>query len=286
MTVLDISYAQGSVDWEEIMATPGLEGVWIRASHGITVDTHFVTNASGAHTFRKPGQFIGYYHFAEYKTAEKFFQPAVDSGGWLHPDRVCVDVEGAIPGDVIEWLHARLPASDQLTTGLTWLYSYEAEAHRLVGAFPTRFWWIARTADGEGNPGHIPPSYTRYAMWQYSWVGHWPGIPGHVDQSKIGPGYPTGGVTPTPPPSGGAIVADKVLSDPSVHSSWVLRDSGEIDTLRGKAFYGSWLSLPAETRSKADVKEFVDFTLRDDGKPGYTIWVLTNSGAVHPYDLG
>ena len=80
-------------------------------------------------------------------------------------------------------------------------------------------------------------------------------------------------------------MADKVLSDPSVHSSWVLRDSGEVDTLRGHSFFGSWLSIPDADRQQADVKEFVDFTLRDDGKPGYTIWVLTNKGAVHPYDL-
>lgn len=80
-------------------------------------------------------------------------------------------------------------------------------------------------------------------------------------------------------------MADKVLSDKTVHSSWVLRTSGEVDTLRGQAFYGSWLSLPAVIRQQADVKSFVDFTSRDDGAPGYTIWVETNSGAVHPYDL-
>lgn len=280
--ILDVSYAQGSVDWDRIMNAPGLEGVWIRASHGASVDSHFVSNAAGAHTFKKPGQFVGYYHFAEYGNGEQFFKPAVDSGGWIKPDRVCVDIEGAIPAGVVPWIYARIGAADQLSAEECWLYSYESEADHLVKSFPLRKWWIARVGDGLGNPGSTPPSYPQYAMWQYSWVGSWPGIPGHVDQSKIGPGYGSH----FPQPSGGTIVADKVLSDPRVHSSWVLKTSGEVDTLRGKAFYGSWLSIPEKDRQQADFKEFVDFTLRDDGKPGYTLWILTNSGLVHPYDLG
>lgn len=277
--ILDVSYAQGSVDWDQIMNAPGLEGVWIRASHGTTVDSHFVSNAAGAHAFKKPGQWIGYYHFVEYGAGEKAFHPATGSGGWIQPDRLCIDVEVAIPAG---YLSDQLAFADQICAEPCWLYSYESEADYLTASFPLRKWWIARVGDGQGNPGTTPPSYKDYAMWQYSWVGSWPGIPGHVDQSKIGPGYGS----PVPQPSGGAIVADKVLSDSRVHSSWVLKTSGEVDTLRGKAFYGSWLSISEKDRQQADFKEFVDFTLRDDGKPGYTLWILTNSGLVHPYDLG
>lgn len=283
MTVLDVSYANGDINWDEVIAA-NPDGVWIRASHGDSIDSHFAVNAASASAARQKHGWrgwIGYYHFAEYRADEVFFGPAAAAIHQYKPDRVCVDIEGAIPANVVHWVYARLGASDALSPEATWLYSYEAEANHLVGQFPLRQWWIAHVGDGQGNPGHVPPSYSKYALWQFSWVEHWPGIAGHVDASNIGPGYTSG----PSQPSGGPIVADKVLSSPSVNSSWVLRDSGEVDTLRGHAFYGSWLSISAADRTKADVKEFVDFTLRDDGKPGYTIWVLTNAGAVHPYDL-
>lgn len=285
MTVLDVSYAQGDINWDEVIAARP-DGVWIRASHGLTQDTHLAVNAAMAFAARvKHGWrgWIGYYHFAEYRAGEAPFVPARDVLNRYRPDRLTIDVEGSIPPSVVQWLNARLPAVDHMSPEPCWLYSYESEADHLVSSFPTRRWWIARVADGQGNPGSSPPSYSKYALWQYSWVDHWPGIAGHVDASHIGPGYP-GSAAPTQP-SGGLIVADKVLSDPDVHSSWVLRDSGEIDTLRGHQFYGAWLSLPATIRSQADVKAFVDLTKRDDGAPGYTIWVETNGGAVHPYDL-
>lgn len=285
MTVLDVSYAQGDINWDQVIAA-NPDGVWIRASHGTTQDTHFAVNAAGAFAARvKHGWhgWIGYYHFAEYGPIEVPFSSAQNVLARHHPDRVCIDVEGQIPGNVTAWIDARLPACDGLSPEPCWLYSYEAEAQHLVPAFQFRQWWIARVADGQGNPGSVPPSYSEYALWQFSWVEHWPGIAGKVDSSHLGPGYTH--PAPPPPHTGGPIVADKVLSDPSVNTSWVLRDSGEVDTLRGHSFYGSWLSVPAADRSKADVKEFVDFTLRDDGKPGYTLWVLTNGGAVHPYDL-
>lgn len=286
MTVLDVSEHQGNINWDEVIAA-NPDGVWIRVSHGDAQDAHAMVNAAGAFNARvKHGWrgWIGYYHFAEYLSDEVLFGPAAAVINRYHPDRVCVDVEGNIPANVVAWLSVRLGTADHLTPEPTWLYSYEYEADKLIPSFPTRKWWIARVKDSAGNPGTVPPSYPHYALWQYSWVERWPGITQNVvDASHIGPGY----TNPAGPsqPSGGSIVADKVLSSSADHSSWVLRTSGEVDTLRGKKFYGSWLSIPKADRDKADVKEFVDFTLRDDGAPGYTLWVLTNGGAVHPYDL-
>lgn len=78
----------------------------------------------------------------------------------------------------------------------------------------------------------------------------------------------------------------KTIVDPDTKSAWTLQDDGGVITEHGDKFYGAWGTLPAKTRENARVARFYDFTLRFDGLPGYTIWVLSKSGATLDYNFG
>lgn len=54
---------------------------------------------------------------------------------------------------------------------------------------------------------------------------------------------------------------------PDFGSSWILRFSGEVDTVAGTRFYGSYASLPHQL----GIAAFYTMTLRPDGKPGYVL---------------
>lgn len=249
MTVLDVSYAQSDINWDQVIAA-NPEGVWIRASHGTNQDTHLAVNAAGAFAARdKHGWkgWIGYYHFAEYMSNEVPFQAAINVLSKYKPDRVCIDVEGKIPSDVVAWLDARLPLCDTRSPEPCWLYSYEAEAQHLVPAFQNRKWWIARVADGQGNPGKTPPSYGGYALWQFSWVEHWSGIAGHVDGSHVGPGF-TQIPHPQPPqPTSGVPMAFVMQHPTDAQSYWEVNAKGAVYSF-GKAQHFGNVEEPKDTK--------------------------------------
>lgn len=295
MTVLDVSYAQGDIDWSQVF-TPDIEGVIIRASHGASVDgSRWAANAARARHYAdlapsKP--FIGYYHFAEYQPQERPFSPAISTIVQFPPDFYMLDAETPCPltGQALtQWTQNGLSYADGLPrrrTGLTWLYSFESFFTEHFGlAFKNRPAWVAKVADSQGNPGTVAPSIGyAFAAWQYSWRNTHPGIAAFVDASHLGPAFPMGSLT-LPTPGGPVVTPIKTIVDPKTESAWTLQSDGGVITEHGKEFYGAWGNLPAKTRQDAQVVRFYDFTLRFDGKPGYTIWVLSKSGATLDYNF-
>lgn len=305
MTILDVSYAQGDIDWSQVF-TPDIEGVIIRASHGGSTDgSRWPTNASRARHFadvapHKP--WIGYYHFAEYRPGERPFASVIGTLAQYPPDYYMLDAETPCPlsGPALtNWVREGLSYADGLPRRrqcLTWLYSFESFFHEHFGlTFSNRPAWVAKVGDGSGSPGHTPPNVGYpYAAWQFSWTEHHPGIAGNVDASHVGPAFPGGAVLPT---NGGFAVPKpiKTVVDPESSwvvagvtkkgSAWTLQDDGGILTEHGQVFHGAWGSLPAKTRENARVERFYDLTLRFDGKPGYTIWVLSKTGATLDYNF-
>lgn len=294
MTVLDVSYAQGQINWQDLLANADVEGVWIRATHGQATDVWFERNALAARQFARPGQWIGYYHFSEYGSGEVAFGPET-TFIHLHPaDRYCLDAESPCPfsGDtLVKWTRVRLAQADNLPRfngrqELTWLYSYESFINEHYGTvFIQRPLWVAKVGNG-GAPSSTPP-HTPYpfSLWQFSWTEHFPGIANAVDGSHVGPAFPGGGL-PIPVPSpGGYTLAVRTLVDAKTGSAWTLMEDGGVHTEQGKEFYGAWGNLPPKTREQAQVARFFDFTLRPDGKPGYVIWVQSKAGAVEDYQF-
>lgn len=87
----------------------------------------------------------------------------------------------------------------------SWFYSHiPEELHKRYAV------WVAKVADGAGNPAKTPPKYAKaHQMWQYSWVGRVAGIGVAVDTNYCYVDYPTaiksagkngyGAAVPSPP---------------------------------------------------------------------------------------
>jgi GH25 family lysozyme M1 (1,4-beta-N-acetylmuramidase) len=188
MTVIDISHYQGNINWDTVANTrkAGLvDGVIMKATDGIIVDPTLHTNQSAARALSVP---IGYYHFARpgLTTGAKQAQFLADTVGPLQTgESVWLDLEDTparpvVGGDVgwaAEWLTTATDAAGT-TAGI---YLDSSLLHRFNWAFIANKGyplWLANYGFNTGRPGPSPSSgvWPKWALWQYTSVGHVAGI--------------------------------------------------------------------------------------------------------------
>jgi hypothetical protein len=77
-----------------------------------------------------------------------------------------------------------------------------------------------------------------------------------------------------------------VYSDGDGHA-WGLKPTGEVDTLVGNAFYGSYGTLQKQDPKRFPPRgDFAHITARFDGQPGYTLWPVGLTDPMQHYDFG
>jgi len=192
---IDVSHYQGQVDWSAV-AAHGASFAMIKASQGTSyTDPMFSTNWTGANAAAVK---TGAYHY--FMPSESFLDQAdllisqltaVDyrPGRDLPPAIDCEEMDGVGSSAFVFAL-----------SHLVELVRRKYNVHPLIYTSPD-FWieqvgnpdfsscplWIADYT-GAAQP-NLPSTWKSYAIWQCSQTGTVPGIEGHVDLDRSGPGY-------------------------------------------------------------------------------------------------
>lgn len=181
MNLIDVSNAQGSIDWVKVRRA-GVQGAWLKATEGVTFNDAFhTTNRREAN---KAGVRVGSYHFA---------RPELNSAV-AEADHLCriigklgrrdlkpvLDMEGK--GDEA-WAHT-FCRRVQFHLGV-WpiFYTYSAWLHEHHFKKPAgNGLWIANY-DGVLRPPLPVAPWKKYVAHQYTSSGRVDGIRGKVDRS-------------------------------------------------------------------------------------------------------
>ena len=188
---IDVSYAQGVIDWEKVKASGLVDFAILRAGYGretSQVDTQFERNYAACKRLGIP---VGVYWYSYATTAAEAEQEA----------KVCLQTirgkrfEYPVAFDIEE---ARcLPQADALCTAFctalenagyyTAIYTFKSALESNFSAAVKNRYDIFLS--------HIGVQQTDYAgsygLWQYSWTGCIPGISGDVDLDYAYKDYPT-----------------------------------------------------------------------------------------------
>ena len=188
---IDVSYAQGVIDWEKVKASGLVDFAILRAGYGretTQVDTQFERNYAACKRLGIP---VGVYWYSYATTAAEAEQEA----------KVCLQTirekqfEYPVAFDIEE---ARsLPQADALCTAFctalenagyyTAIYTFKSALESNFSAAVKNRYDIFLS--------HIGVQQTDYAgsygLWQYSWTGCIPGISGDVDLDYAYKDYPT-----------------------------------------------------------------------------------------------
>lgn len=188
---IDVSYAQGVIDWEKVKASGLVDFAILRAGYGretSQVDTQFERNYAACKRLGIP---VGVYWYSYATTAAEAEQEA----------KVCLQTirgkqfEYPVAFDIEE---ARcLPQADALcTTFCTALENagYYTAIYTFKSALESNFSAAVKNRY-DIFLSHIGVQQTDYAgsygLWQYSWTGRIPGISGDVDLDYAYKDYPT-----------------------------------------------------------------------------------------------
>jgi lysozyme len=188
---IDVSVYQGNINWAEV-AKSGVVFVKIRASYGVTDDTSFAANWSGA---KGAGVIRGPYHYFiptdDVQSQVDVFVKAVGSlqAGDLPP---ALDLE-----DPSAW--TSIAQADRLPLVLKWLTAVEAalgvkpEVYldlnfisqvfgdaTALGAYGL---WLAFYSSASSPT--LPSQWTTWRFWQWSDTTTVPGITGDVDGDRF-----------------------------------------------------------------------------------------------------
>ena len=188
---IDVSYAQGMIDWEKVKASWLVDFSILRAGYGretTQVDTQFERNYAACKRLGIP---VGVYWYSYATTAAEAEQEA----------KVCLQTirgkqfEYPVAFDIEE---ARsLPQADALCTAFcnalekqgyyAAIYTFKsALENNIRAAIKSRY---------DIFLSHVGVQQTSYAgaygLWQYSWTGRIPGISGDVDLDYAYKDYPT-----------------------------------------------------------------------------------------------
>lgn len=188
---MDVSYAQGNINWEQVKASGKIEFAILRAGYGretSQVDTQFERNYAACKRLGIP---VGVYWYSYATTAAEAEQEA----------KVCLQTirgkqfEYPVAFDIEE---ARsLPQADALCTAFcsalekqgyyAAIYTFKsALENNIRAAIKSRYDIFL------SHVGVQQTSYTgAYGLWQYSWTGRIPGISGDVDLDYAYKDYPT-----------------------------------------------------------------------------------------------
>ena len=187
---IDVSYAQGMIDWEKVKASGLVDFAILRAGYGretTQVDTQFERNYAACKRLGIP---VGVYWYSYATTAAEAEQEA----------KVCLQTirgkqfEYPVAFDIEE---ARsLPQADALCTAFcsalekqgyyAAIYTFKsALENNIRAAIKSRYDIFL------SHVGVQQTSYTgAYGLWQYSWTGRIPGISGDVDLDYAYKDYP------------------------------------------------------------------------------------------------
>lgn len=188
---IDVSYAQGVIDWEKVKASGQVDFAILRAGYGketSQIDNQFSRNYTACKQLGIP---VGVYWYSYATTAEEAEQEA----------KVCLQTiqgkqfEYPVAFDIEE---ARcLPQADALsTTFCTALENagYYTAIYTFKSALESNFSAAVKNRY-DIFLSHIGVQQTDYAgsygLWQYSWTGCIPGISGDVDLDYAYKDYPT-----------------------------------------------------------------------------------------------
>ena len=187
---MDVSYAQGSINWEQVKASGKIEFAILRAGYGretSQVDTQFERNYTACKRLGIP---VGVYWYSYATTAAEAEQEA----------KVCLQTirgkqfEYPVAFDIEE---ARsLPQADALCTAFcnalekqgyyAAIYTFKSALESCIGDdIKSRY---------DVFLSHVDVSKSSYAgnyrLWQYSWKGSVSGIVGEVDLDYAYQDYP------------------------------------------------------------------------------------------------
>lgn len=190
LTGIDVSYAQGEIDWSKVKES-GIDFAMIRSSRGrisdenpMTSDTYFHQNAKGAMQNDIP---IGVYHYCYAETVEQ----ARDEARFVLSLIEGYDISYPVVFDIEDDWFIRNGYSKETLTAMTEAFCDEIKAagyipvvysyasflyyHLDMSALSQYPVWVA-------NVDVDKPDYDGvYFLWQYSWTGSISGINGDVD---------------------------------------------------------------------------------------------------------
>ncbi|MEU2718065.1 GH25 family lysozyme [Streptomyces sp. NPDC007205] len=219
MQGLDVSAYQETVDWSAV-AADGASFAYVKATEGTSyISSRFSQQYDGA---AEAGLIRGAYHFARPDKSSGSAQADyfVDHGGTWRPDGKTLpgvlDIE-ATPG--LSTCYGVSPAAT-----VRWIASFDAEYRRRTGRNPVintnTSWWSQCTGNSSafaatnliwigswtGTPHPLPNGWSRYAFWQTSDSGTFPGDQDVFNGTKqdLRNLAANGTYTPPPPPPAGA----------------------------------------------------------------------------------
>lgn len=187
---MDVSYAQGSINWEQVKASKKIEFAILRAGYGretSQVDTQFERNYAACKRLGIP---VGVYWYSYATTAAESEQEA----------KVCLQTirgkqfEYPVAFDIEE--KENLQNADALCQAFcsalekqgyyAAIYTFKsALENNISAAIKSRY---------DIFLSHVGVQQTSYAgaygLWQYSWTGRIPGITGDVDLNYAYKNYP------------------------------------------------------------------------------------------------
>ena len=186
---IDVSHYQGFIDWQRVVKSANISYAYLKATEGATyVDDTYERNLREA---REAGLSVGSYHFyrpnvapqvqfenikANIKIEEQDLVPIIDieTRGTVSDAQFIADLKELIR--LVERHFGKKPL----------LYTYQNFYNRhLCGQFKSYHWMMAKYQDEQP----ILSDGRDYIMWQYTAKGSIDGIRGHVDRSRIMPGF-------------------------------------------------------------------------------------------------
>lgn len=189
--IIDVSEAQGSVQWSQVKAA-GIDTVIVRATQGTKqVDQQFAANMAGA---EGAGLHLGVYHAliasANGKAqADNFLAVTRAYLNWLDLP-LAIDVElsnGMTPTQVADTLYAMAVALEGATGAKPMIYTSPGFWNGSVGKQHDPYFaqcplWVAHWTTA--SKPLLPRCWTTYRFWQYANDGNVSGIAGRVDLSR------------------------------------------------------------------------------------------------------
>lgn len=186
--VIDVSRHQGEIDWKKV-AADGVKGVFIKATEGVGyTDPLFRKNT---HSALAAGLKVGFYHYCRPETGNsagaeaESFLAAVSGFPATLPYVLDVEAEAAEVGSVqlTDWCHNWLDTVEKRSGKRVMVYTgaYFAKTHlgKKLSKWPL---WVAHYNVQQPMSN---PTWSKWAVFQYTNSGKVNGITGNVDMNEM-----------------------------------------------------------------------------------------------------
>lgn len=190
--IIDVSYAQGAIDWKKVAKDKEVEGAIIQLGYGQDMksqdDVQFKRNVEGCIKYGIPfGLYI--YSYAKSLAAVKGEANHAIRCANMYKNKLSLpvfyDIEepGAGPGTLQRFNEfAKLLKKAKLTPGL---YTGEYWFNTYIKKDIKEYLWVAKYGTNDGKPQSKPNIGVTYELWQYTSKAKVSGIKGGVDASLI-----------------------------------------------------------------------------------------------------